>query len=181
MKKLLVPIIFSLCLISCNKVEEPVETTANETETTKVNSAENEEETTISLYDTFLWDTEDPFDMDYTENDNNAMELDLYNKLEDVNDNTIFAVRIAVLGATVSREEEFDFYKCLAYNMKYNCNFYKLTENQLHSEVLSGNSHDFLFYITKKQIYDIYYTEWSDEHVICIFWEEYDKRAEMYK
>ena len=186
MKKLLVTIICiisSLCLISCNKVEEPVETTANEPETTKVNSTENEEETTISLYDTFLWDTEDPFEADYVELDENVMEGKLYNELQSVEDNIIFAIRVGVKRriSDVSREEEFLIYKQLAYNMKYNCNFYKLTENQLHSEVLSGNSPNFLFYVSKQQIYDLLNIKWPNNIILFICWEEYDKRAEMYK
>lgn len=167
-------IISSLCLISCNKVEKTVETIANETETTKVNSTENEEETTISLYDTFLWDTEDPWEFKFVEIGDCAIEDDLYNKLETIDDNSIFVVRVGLLGANISREEEFSLYKSLTYNNRYNSNCYKLTENQLHSEVLSGNGYDILFFLTKKQIYEIVNINWSDDKnwVVAIWWSD---------
>ncbi len=166
-------LILSLCLISCNKVEEPVETTDNETETTKKNSTGNEEETTVDVPKTILWDSidgagfEDP--LLYF-----SIEKELLDKIKNATDET-FSIRLIFRNNVDTELTSVDIFKICKYlsqDLKYNTNYGDMSDAELNVEIEMNGTNNILFYLSKEQIYELLKIEWPDDFQLCIMEQE---------
>ena len=176
MKKFFISIIcliLSLCSISCNKVEEPVETTVNDTETTKVNSTENDEETSADAPKTILWDSidgagfEDP--LLYF-----SIEKELLDKIQTATDE-IFSIRLIFRknpDAELTSVDIFKICKYLLQDLKYSTNFEGMSDAELNEEIEISGTKNLLFFLSKEDIYKLLEIEWSDNFQLCIMGQE---------
>ena len=164
---------FSLCLISCNKVEEPVETIANETETTKVNSTENEEETSADVPKTILWDGidgagfEDP--LLYF-----SIEKELLDKIKIATDE-IFSIRLIFRKNPDTELTSVDIFKICKYlsqDLKYSTNFEDMSDTELNAEIEISGTKNLLFLLSREDIYKLLEITWTGDFQLCIMEQE---------
>lgn len=171
MKKLLINIIYlilSLCLISCNKTDENIETTVNEEKPTKI-----DEETSADVPKTILWDTIDAAGFDdsllYF-----SIEKELLDELKS-SDDEIYSIRLMFRknpDAELTSVDIFKICKYLLQDLKYSTNFEGMSDAELNEEIEISGTKNLLFFLSKEDIYKLLEIEWSDNFQLCIMGQE---------